>query len=143
MYIGNVMLLVLNLPMIGLWIKILKVPYPVLIPIILLFISLGAYTVGGSYVDLWIMFGFGILGYLMRKFDYPAAPLLLALVLGPIMEKNLKLSLKMSHGSIAIFFQRPITLILIALIVFSLVWPLLVSRLSKGKQALELPVVDE
>jgi len=143
MYIGNVMLLVLNLPLIGMWIKILKVPYPVLIPIILLFISLGAYTVGGSYVDLWIMFAFGILGYLMRKFDYPAAPMLLALVLGPIMEKNLKLSLKMSHGSIAIFFQRPITLILIALIVFSLIWPLLVSRFSKGKQALELPVVDE
>jgi putative tricarboxylic transport membrane protein len=89
------------------------------------------------------MFAFGTMGYLMRKFDYPAAPLLLALVLGPIMEKNLKLSLKMSQGSIAIFFQRPITLILIALIVFSLVWPFLVSRFSKGKQALELPVVDE
>jgi putative tricarboxylic transport membrane protein len=143
MYIGNVMLLILNLPLISVWIKILKVPYPVLIPIILLFISLGAYTVGGSYIDLWIMFVFGIVGYLMRKFDYPAAPLLLALVLGPIMEKNLKLSLKMSQGSIAIFFQRPITLILIALIVFSLVWPMLVSRFSKGKKALELPVVDE
>jgi len=99
--------------------------------------------VGGSYVDLWIMLAFGIVGYLMRKFDYPAAPLLLALVLGPIMEKNLKLSLKMSHGSVAIFFQRPITLILIALIVISLIWPLLVSRFSKGKQALELPVVDQ
>ena len=72
---------------------------------------------GGSYVDLWIIFAFGIVGYLMRKFDYPAAPLLLALVLGPIMEKNLKLSLKMSQGSLVIFFERPITLILIALIV--------------------------
>jgi len=143
MYIGNVLLLILNLPMIGVWIKILKVPYPILIPIILLFISLGAYTVGGSYVDLWIMFVFGIVGYLMRKFDYPAAPLLLALVLGPIMEKNLKLALKMSQGSIIIFFERPITIILIALIVVSLLWPLMVARLSKGKKGFELPVVDE
>jgi putative tricarboxylic transport membrane protein len=143
MYIGNAMLLVLNLPMIGVWIKILKVPYPVLIPIILLFISLGAYTVGGSLADLWIMFAFGIVGYLMRKFDYPGAPLLLALVLGPIMEKNLKLTLKMSQGSVAIFFERPITLILIALVVFSLLWPLLVSRFSKGKKAFEVPITDE
>ena len=143
MYIGNAMLLVLNLPLIGMWIKILKVPYPVLIPIILLFITLGAYTVGGSLADLWIMFAFGIVGYLMRKFDYPAAPMLLALVLGPIMEKNLKLALKMSHGSIAIFFERPITLILLALIVLSLVWPLLVSRLSKEKKAFEVPITDE
>jgi putative tricarboxylic transport membrane protein len=89
------------------------------------------------------MFAFGIFGYLMRKFDYPAAPLLLALVLGPIMEKNLKLALKMSHGSVAIFFQRPIALILLALIVLSLAWPLLVARLSSGRGAIELPVADE
>ena len=69
--------------------------------------------------------------------------MLLALVLGPIMEKNLKLALKMSHGSIAIFFERPITLILLALIVLSLVWPLLVSRLSKEKKAFEVPITDE
>jgi putative tricarboxylic transport membrane protein len=143
MYIGNAILLILNLPLIGLWIKILKVPYPVLIPLILLFVQLGAYTVGGSFIDLWIMFAFGIVGYLMRKFDYPAAPLVLALVLGPIMEKNLKLSLTISQGDVMIFFQRPITLIIFGLILFSLGWPLLVSLFSRGKAAVQIPAVDE
>ncbi len=143
MYIGNAMLLVLNLPLIGLWIKILKVPYPVLIPLILLFVQLGAYTVGGAFSDLWIMFAFGLIGYLMRKFDYPAAPLVLALVLGPIMEKNLKLSLTIADGNPLIFFQRPISLILLGTVVLSLGWPLLVSALSKGKATIDVPVAEE
>ncbi len=143
MYVGNIMLLVLNLPLIGLWIKILRIPYPVLIPLILLFVQLGAYTVGGAYSDLWIMFAFGLIGYLMRKFDYPAAPLVLALVLGPIMEKNLKLSLTISQGNPMIFFQRPITLILFGLVLLSLGWPLLVSLMSKGKGSIEVPISEE
>lgn len=143
MYVGNVMLLILNLPLIGLWVKILKVPYPVLIPLILLFVQLGAYTVGGAMVDLWIMFAFGLVGYLMRKFDYPAAPLVLALVLGPIMEKNLKLSLTISQGDPMIFFQRPITLILFGFIFLSLGWPALVSLLTGGKAKVEMPAAEE
>lgn len=143
MYIGNIMLLVLNLPLISVWIKILKIPYPVLIPLILLFVQLGAYTVGGNYVDLWIMFAFGMVGYLMRKFDFPAAPLVLALVLGPIMEKNLKLALTMSQGDMATFFQRPISLVLIILTVLSLVWPMLLSMLSHGKTVVEMPAAEE
>lgn len=143
MYIGNVMLLVLNLPLISLWIKILKIPYPVLIPLILLFVQLGAYTVGGAFSDLWIMFAFGIVGYLMRKFDFPAAPLVLALVLGPIMEKNLKLSLTIADGNLLIFFQRPISVILIALAAVSLLWPALVSMLTHGKAVVDLPAAEE
>jgi putative tricarboxylic transport membrane protein len=143
MYVGNVMLLVLNLPLIGMWIKILKIPYPVLIPLILLFVLLGAYTVGGALSDLWIMSVFGIVGYMMRKFDYPAAPLVLALVLGPIMEKNLKLALTMSQGDIMIFFTRPIPLVLFALTVLSLGWPALVSLLSHGKTVVEMPAAEE
>ncbi|HEX9017479.1 MAG TPA: tripartite tricarboxylate transporter permease [Chloroflexota bacterium] len=143
MYVGNIMLLVLNLPMIGLWVKILKVPYPVLIPLILLFVQLGAYTVGGALSDLWIMFAFGIVGYLMRKFDYPAAPLVLALVLGPIMEKNLKLALTISQGSPLIFLQRPISIALIALTLLSLGWPVLVRVLTRGKAVVEVPVAEE
>ena len=142
MYIGNVMLLVLNLPLIGMWVQILKVPYPVLIPLILLFVLLGAYTVGGAMSDLWIMFAFGLVGYLMRKFDYPPAPMVLALVLGPVMEKNLKLSLTISQGSLMIFFERPITLALFALIVLSLGWPLLVKLLSHGGEV-EVPISEE
>lgn len=143
MYVGNVMLLILNLPLIGLWVKILKVPYPVLIPLILLFVQLGAYTVGGAMVDLWIMFAFGLVGYLMRKFDYPAAPLVLALVLGPIMEKNLKTSLTISQGDPMIFFQRPITLVLFGFIILSLGWPVLVSLLTRGKTRVEIPAAEE
>jgi putative tricarboxylic transport membrane protein len=143
MYVGNVMLLVLNLPMIGLWVRILKVPYPVLIPLILLFVQLGAYTVGGAMVDLWIMFAFGVVGYLMRKFDYPAAPLVLALVLGPIMEKNLKLSLTISGGDPTIFLQRPISVVLLFLMVLSLGWPVLLSLLSRGKAKMDVPISEE
>jgi putative tricarboxylic transport membrane protein len=143
MYIGNVMLLILNLPLIGIWIKIIRIPYPILIPLILVFVLVGAYTVGGAISDLWIMLGFGVIGYLMRKFDYPAVPLLLALVLGPMMEKNLKTSLAISQGSVAIFFQRPISLTLLILVILSVCWPLLVSLLSRGKVKVDLPAVEE
>lgn len=143
MYVGNVMLLVLNLPLISIWVKILDIPYPVLIPMILLFVLLGAYTVGGAMVDLWIMFAFGLVGYMMRKFDYPAAPMLLALVLGPVMERNLKLSLTLSDGSLWIFFQRPITIVILGLIVISLGWPLAVKLLTHGRAAVEVPVAEE
>ncbi|MHB0870424.1 MAG: tripartite tricarboxylate transporter permease, partial [Chloroflexota bacterium] len=124
-------------------VQILKVPYPVLIPLILLFVLLGAYTVGGAMVDLWIMFVFGVVGYLMRKFDYPPAPMVLALVLGPVMERNLKLSLTLSDGSMLIFFQRPITLIIFGLIVLSLGWPLLVKAFTKGRAEIEVPIAEE
>lgn len=143
MYVGNIMLLVLNLPLISMWVQILKVPYPVLIPLILLFVLLGAYTVGGAMVDLWIMFAFGVVGYLMRKFDYPPAPMVLALVLGSVMERNLKLSLTLSDGSLLIFFHRPITLIIFGLIVLSLGWPLLVRLFTRGKVPVEVPIADE
>jgi len=143
MYVGNVMLLVLNLPLVGLWVKLLKIPYPVLIPLILLFVQLGAYTVGGSLADLWIMFAFGAVGYLMRKFDYPAAPMVLALVLGPIMEKNLKLSLTISHGNPMIFLQRPICIALLALTALSLAWPLLIRLVTKEKRQIEVPISEE
>ena len=93
MYVGNVMLLVLNLPLIGLWVKVLKVPYGILFPLILFFCLVGAYSVNGSTVDVAIMFVFGILGYLMRKFEYEPAPFILAFVLSPIMEQALRQSL--------------------------------------------------
>jgi putative tricarboxylic transport membrane protein len=143
MYIGNAMRLILNLPLIGIWIQIIRIPYPILIPLILVFVLVGAYTVGGAISDLWIMLGFGAIGYLMRKFDYPAVPLLLALVLGPMMEKNLKTSLTISQGSVAIFFQRPISLILLILVILSVCWPLLVSLLSRRKVQVDLPAAEE
>jgi putative tricarboxylic transport membrane protein len=110
MYIGNVMLLVLNLPLIGLWVRLLKIPYSILFPLILLFCLIGAYSVNNNNEEVVIMILFGVIGYLMRKFDYEAAPLIFALVLSPLFENALRQSLLMSNGSFAIFFTRPISL---------------------------------
>jgi putative tricarboxylic transport membrane protein len=125
MYIGNVMLLVLNLPLIGLWVKILKIPYPVLFPLILLFCLIGVYSLNNNVAEIGLMLVFGGLGYLMKKFDYEAAPLVLALVLGPMMEHALRQSLIMSNGSPAIFFTRPISLVICLGVLTLLVLPLL------------------
>jgi putative tricarboxylic transport membrane protein len=103
------MLLVLNLPLIGLWVMILKVPYRIIFPIILLFCLIGSYAINLSLLDLKLMLGFGILGYVMRKFDFDAAPLCLAFVLGPLMEVNMRQALILSQGSFTIFFTRPIS----------------------------------
>jgi putative tricarboxylic transport membrane protein len=110
MYIGNVMLLALNLPLIGVWIQVLKVPYPILFPVILVLCCIGSYSINNSSSDVIIMILFGIAGYLMKKYDYEAAPLVLALVLGPIFENALRQSLIMAHGSFSIFITRPISL---------------------------------
>jgi putative tricarboxylic transport membrane protein len=124
MYLGNAMLLVLNLPLIGLWVRILKVPYPILFPLILLFCLIGAYSLNNSVVDMIIMGVFGLMGYLLRKLQYEAAPLILAFVLGPMMENSLRQSLLMSDGSPLIFFQRPISTALMGTALFLLVIPL-------------------
>jgi putative tricarboxylic transport membrane protein len=109
MYIGNVLLLVLNLPLIGIWVKVLKIPYRIVFPLILLFCIIGAYAINLSVLDLKLMLGFGVLGYLMRKFDYDPAPLCLAFILGPMMEVSMRQALLLSQGSFMIFFDRPIS----------------------------------
>ncbi len=108
MYIGNAMLLVLNLPLIGIWVQVLKVPYKVLFPLILLFCLIGAYSINNSTFDVAVMIFFGVLGYLMRKYNYEGAPMVLAFVLGPMFENSLRQSLLLSDGSFLIFFTRPI-----------------------------------
>jgi putative tricarboxylic transport membrane protein len=108
MYLGNVMLLVLNLPLIGLWVKVLKVPYRIVFPMIALFCLIGSYAINLSILDLELMLGFGVLGYLMRKFDFDSAPLVLAFLLGPMMEVAMRQSLLLSQGSFMVFIDRPI-----------------------------------
>jgi putative tricarboxylic transport membrane protein len=125
MYIGNLMLLVLNLPLIGLWVKVLEVPYRVLFPLILLFCLIGVYSIGNAIFDLYVMIAFGILGYLMRKFGYEPAPLVLAFVLGPMMENNLRKSMILSDGSFWIFLERPISLTCLMFAAAVLLSPLL------------------
>lgn len=109
MYVGNIMLLVLNLPLIGLWVKLLRVRYAVLFPLILFIALIGAYVINGSEMDLYLMLMFGVIGYLMRKFDYEPAPLILAFVLTNILEDSLRQSLIISGGSMSIFVTRPIS----------------------------------
>ncbi len=131
MYIGNFFLLVLNLPLIGIWVKVLRVPYEILFPVILLFCLIGVYTLSNNVVEIFIMLIFGIFGYLNRKIAFEGAPFILAMVLGPMMEKSLRTSLLMSHGNLEIFVTRPISAILMSLGVASLIlslFPLLIRK---------------
>ncbi|HEV8308933.1 MAG TPA: tripartite tricarboxylate transporter permease [Methylomirabilota bacterium] len=114
MYVGNVVLLILNLPLVGLFVNILRVPYPILYPSILIFCILGVYAVNSSPVDVWIMLVMGALGYLLRKFDFETAPIVLGVVLAPMIELSLRQSLAMSDGHYAIFVERPIAATLLA-----------------------------
>ncbi len=125
MYIGNAMLLVLNLPLIGMWVQLLRLPYNVLFPLILLFSIVGVYASGNNVFDVAVMMAFGVLGYLMRKVGYEAAPLVLAFVLGPMLENNLRKALILSQGELMTFVQRPISAACLALAVALLVAPLI------------------
>jgi len=125
MYIGNLTLLLLNLPLIGIWVRLLRVPYAILLPVIILFCLIGAYTIANSIVDVLLMLAFGMLGYLMKKLKYDAAPFVLAFVLGPMLEYSLKQSLIVSKGSFHLFFTRPISATCLVLALLLLVIPLL------------------
>lgn len=131
MYIGNIMLLVLNLPLIGMWVQLLKVPYGILGPLILLFCVVGVYTVNNSVFDLYLLIGFGVFGYVSRKFGFEGAPLVLAFVIGPRIEGAFRQSLLLSDGDFSIFVSRPISAIclgLSALVLLSSVLPWLRRR---------------
>ena len=126
MYVGNVMLLALNLPLIGIWVKILKIPYRILFPLILLFCLIGSYSVGTNVFDIFVLIFFGVVGYFLRKFEYEPAPLVLAFVLGPMLEQNLRQSLLLSDGRLSIFLARPLSLgslLLCLLLLLSAVLP--------------------
>ena len=134
MYLGNLMLLAINLPMIGLWVRLLRVPYSIFFPLILLLCLIGAYAVNNSTIEISLMLLFGVLGYLMRKFEFEGAPLVLAFVLSPMMENALRQSLILSGGSFDIFFLRPISsgcLILAAFLLLTSIFPVFGRRKRK------------
>jgi putative tricarboxylic transport membrane protein len=128
MYVGNALLLVLNLPLIPLWARLLRVPYSLLFPFVLLFCLIGAYSVGNNIGDGIVMWAFGLAGYLMKKFDYEGAPLILAMVIGPMMEEALRQSLILSTGRFDIFVTRPISAAFIAASAILVLLPLLTRR---------------
>jgi putative tricarboxylic transport membrane protein len=121
MWIGNLMLVVLNLPLIGLWVKLLKVPYHVLFPIIMAFCSIGVYSVNSNVYDLYAVALFGLMGYALLKLRCEPAPLLLGFVLGPMLEENLRRAMILGRGDPSIFVTRPISLTLLLLTVAVLV----------------------
>jgi putative tricarboxylic transport membrane protein len=126
MYTGNVILLILNLPLVGIWVKILKIPYFLLFPLIVLFCIIGVYSVNNNIMDIVVMILFGVIGYFMRKFGYEAIPMVLALVLGGLLELNFRQSLILSRGSLLFFLYRPISaffMILAFLVVLSVFLP--------------------
>jgi putative tricarboxylic transport membrane protein len=138
MYVGNSMLLLLNLPLIGMWVRLLKIPYSILFPFIFLFCLIGAYTVGNNVQDIYIMILFGILGYLMKKYDYEPAPLVLAFVLGPMFENAFRQSLIISGGSPIIFFTRPIAAVFVVIALALLISPLVLRIVGKQRPGLIL-----
>ena len=132
LFIGNLLLVLLNVPLVGLWTSILRVPAPILTALILLFMVIGAYTINFSVFDVFVMIGFGLLGLALRHLEIPMAPMVLTLVLGPLMERSLRESLEISQGDFSIFLNRPISAVLIALGLLIICSPLLKLRKPKA-----------
>ncbi|AEG92649.1 tripartite tricarboxylate transporter permease [Ramlibacter tataouinensis] len=130
LYIGNVMLLVLNLPMVRLWVQLLKIPKPQLYAGILIFATVGAYGMRQSAFDLVLLWGIGLLGVVMRRFDFPTAPVVVGMILGPLAEAQLRNAVSIGEGSFAVFLQRPMSLALLLAVVAVLVLPRLLARRS-------------
>ena len=135
MYLGNALLLILNLPLVGLFIQILRVPYPVLAPLILLFCLIGSYSVTGQVAEVATMVGFGVGGYLLRKLGFDGAPLVLALILGRPLEESLRQALQISQGSFAVFVTHPIALVLLLAAAASLAAPALAWVASRRRHS--------
>jgi len=137
LYIGNVMLLVLNLPMVGLWVKLLKIPKPQLYAGILIFATVGAYGMRQSAFDLFLLYAIGVLGVIMRRFDFPTAPVVVGMILGPLAEANLRNALSIGEGSPMVFLQRPMSITLIVIVLAVLILPRVAKRMSERKRRLE------
>ncbi|BAO80872.1 uncharacterized protein conserved in bacteria [Serpentinimonas raichei] len=134
--IGNIMLVILNLPLVGIWVSILRIPYHVLYPAILVFICLGVYSVNNNVFDIYMTAGLGVMGYLLLKLRFEAAPLLLGFVLGPMMEENLRRALLLSRGDPGTFIERPISAVVLALCAALLLWTLY-TALKRGMKRRE------
>ena len=137
MWIGNLLLVILNLPLIGIWVKLLSVPYRLLYPAILLFCCVGVYSLNNSPVDVALALFFGLLGYLFIKLDCEPAPLLLGFVLGPMMEDNLRRAMRLSRGDPAVFVTRPLSLALLLIALALLIVVVLPAVRKKREEAFQ------
>jgi putative tricarboxylic transport membrane protein len=125
MYIGNFLLLLMNIFLIPPFVAILRLPYTIIMGFIVIFASVGAYSVNNNIFDVWMMLGFGVLGYIMKKLEYPIVPLVLALVLGRLAENSLRQALMISGGTLSIFFTRPISLLFIVAAILAYLTPVI------------------
>ena len=137
LYIGNVMLLILNLPLVGLWVKLLKIPKPHLYAGILIFATVGVYGMRQSAFDLVLLYFVGLLGVLMRRYDFPTAPVIVGMILGPLAEAQLRNALSIGEGSWLVFLQRPASIVLLLVVVAVLLLPRLAKRY--GRRAVVVP----
>ena len=128
LYIGNVMLLILNLPMVGLWVKLLKIPKPQLYAGILIFATVGAYGMRQSAFDLFLLYAIGVIGVLMRRFDFPTAPVVVGMILGPLAEAQLRNAMAIGEGKWTVFIERPMSLTMVFVVLAVLVLPRLAKR---------------
>ncbi|KQP20668.1 tripartite tricarboxylate transporter permease [Pseudorhodoferax sp. Leaf265] len=135
LYIGNLMLLVLNLPLVGLWVKLLKIPKPQLYAGILIFSTVGAYGMRQSAFDLFLLFGIGLLGVVMRRYAFPTAPVVVGMILGPLAEAQLRNAVSIGEGSAMVFLQRPMSLALLVVVLAVLVLPRVVQWMGRRKAA--------
>ena len=123
LYIANVMLLVLNLPLVGLWVKVLKIPAPQMYAGILIFATIGTYGISRSVIDLVLLYAVGFLGFLMRRFDFPTAPVIIGMILGPMAEQEFRRTMTISNGDLTVFLQKPISLALLVVALLALIAP--------------------
>jgi len=135
LYIGNVMLLVLNLPLVGLWVKLLKIPRAPLYAGILIFATIGVYGMRQSTFDLFLMLGIGLVGVVMRRFDFPTAPVIVGMILGPLAEAQMRNALSIGEGRWDVFLQRPVSATLLAIMVAILLLPRLLAWRKRLRRA--------
>jgi putative tricarboxylic transport membrane protein len=133
LYIGNVILLILNLPLVGLWAKILKIPTPLLYGGILVFATIGTYGISQSFVDLILLYAVGAIGYLMRVHDFPTAPVIIGMILGPLAEQEFRRAMTISQGDLSIFLTKPLSATLLAIAIIAVLGPKLWSLAKRTK----------
>jgi len=131
LYVGNFMLLVLNLPLVGIWVRLLTIPRPLLYAGILVFATLGVYSLGNSVVDLITLYAIGVVGFLMRRFGFPVAPAVIGMILGPLAEQQFRRALSISQGDYSVFVTRPLSLTLLVLSALALVVPVVLDVRAK------------
>jgi putative tricarboxylic transport membrane protein len=134
-YLGNAMLLILNLPLVGLFAKLVRVPSRYLMPAILVLCTIGTYGDNGALFDVWVMLGAGVIGYVMRKYGYEPAPLVVGLVLGPVMERSFRQTLIISGGRVESLWESPICMVMWGVALAAIFLPLVIRAAKAGQKA--------